>query len=116
MVAWRQCAIGHPTLFEMDTWEDGKEIILCRAGDENWIERQADWFAVGLLMPRELFLETVGHYSLGNRDAQWDLADIFGVTVTALVNRLRQFNLPYVTVEGDVRRSLAEERGQMRLI
>jgi IrrE N-terminal-like domain len=106
-----RAAIDHPTLFEIE----GDDPILCRAGDENWIERQADWFAAGLLMPQKLFLETVSHYPLGHRDVQRELASIFGVTISALVTRLRQFDLPHVTVDGDVVSSLAESRGQLRL-
>ena len=111
-----RAAIGHPALFDMEDEADApKEMIICRDGDENWIEKQADWFAAGLLMPRELFLETVEHYPLGHRDVQRELAGIFGVTISALVNRLRKYNLPHVTVDGDVISSLAESRGQLRL-
>jgi hypothetical protein len=108
-------AIDHPTLFEMDTEEDDpKETILCRAGDDAWIEWQADHFAACLLMPKDKFIETAMTYTLGTRETQRELATLFGVSVTALVNRLRQFDLTHMTFEGEVVRSQSEKAGQMR--
>src|SRR5207249_2037123 len=45
--------LDHPSLFDgLGDEPDGADTIICRDGDDTWIERQANWFSAGLLMPK----------------------------------------------------------------
>jgi len=63
--------------------------ILCRDGDTEWREVQAETFAASLLMPEDL----VRHHSARIATREWPnvygLKARFGVSVSAMKNRLR---------------------------
>lgn len=117
-----QAALAHPSLSLFDDEAGGSdggapanESIICRDGDDTWIERQANWFSAALLMPKELFVPAATGMNLGTWPAQYELATRFDVTISALVVRLQQFGLAYVDDARRIFRSAAEAGGQMRL-
>jgi len=63
--------------------------VLCRDGDTGWREVQAEMFGASLLMPEDL----VRRYAAGLVTREWPnvyrLKAEFGVSVTAMKNRLR---------------------------
>jgi len=63
--------------------------VLCRAGDTGWREVQAEMFAASLLMPEDL----IRRHAAGCATREWPnvyrLKTEFGVSVTAMKNRLR---------------------------
>ena len=103
--------LDHPTLFDFDASDD-KEAIICRDGDDTWIERQANWFSSGLIMPKEMFLRKCASANLKRWDCRYELAEQFGVTVSALGVRLEQLGLSHVDEQGRFHRSIAERNGQ----
>lgn len=107
--------LDHPSLFDLDEEPDPSETIICRDGEDTWIERQADWFSAALLMPKEQFLEIACAYDFRNWQARYELAERFGVTISALGTRLNRLGLSYVDEQGRFFRSAAEARGQLRL-
>lgn len=107
--------LDHPTLFELDEEPDAREIILCRDGDDTWIERQANWFSAALLMPKQALIKAASGCDLRNWSARYQLAERFGVTISALGVRLSQLGLSYVDTDGGFHRSAAEAHGQQRL-
>lgn len=110
-----KAALDHPSLFEDDDERDPAETIICRDGDDTWIERQADWFSAGLLMPKEPFLEAARQVDLTRWRARYELAEQFGVTISALGNRLNRFGLSYVDEYGTIHTSAAVSRGQLAI-
>lgn len=80
--------------------------------EENWIERQADWFAAALLMPRFLLLARVR----GMQEITWHdvrrLAKKFNVSKQAMQIRLSHLNLIYVK-DGVLYRSRDQANGQL---
>ncbi len=75
---------------------EADQTILCRDGDDTWIERQANWYSSGLLMPRDLFLTVAGKFDLETQQSHHEMASVFGVTVSALRVRLNQLGLASV--------------------
>lgn len=106
--------LDHPSLFDLDEPEPA-ETIICRDGDDTWIERQANWFSAALLMPKEQFLEVACTYDFRDWDARYELAERFGVSISALGVRLNRLGLSYVDEQGRFFRSAAEAQGQLRL-
>lgn len=101
-----------PTL---DAGTDG-ERVFCRDGSDDWTERQADWFAAGLLMPEPHLNEAVSGYD----DISWSiiekLSEQFDVSKEAMKVRLERLGLAYVDEEtGRVYRSRGEAKGQQTL-
>lgn len=111
-----QGVLNNLPLFDYDGNEGSKpEAIICRDGDDTWIERQANWFAAGLLMPKDLFLRKASPLDLQRWQSRYELAERFGVTISAVGVRLGQSGLSYVDEKGDIHRSKAERSGQMAL-
>lgn len=69
--------------------QDEAADVLCRDGDTGWREVQAEMFAASLLMPEDL----VRRYAAGLATREWPnvyrLRTEFGVSVSAMKNRLR---------------------------
>lgn len=114
--------LAHPTLslFDDEPVDHNNsaaraEAIICRDGDDTWIERQANWFAAGLLLPKELLLPATAQVNLGSWNTLYALAEQFDVTISALVTRLQQFGLIHVDGNSLIVCSAAEVAGQMRL-
>lgn len=111
-----KAALNHPSLFDqIEDEPDPADTIICRDGDDTWIERQANWFSAGLLMPKEQFLEAAHRADLTKWRARYDLANHFGVTISALGTRLSRFGMSYVDENGRIHRSAAEAQGQVTL-
>ncbi len=108
--------LDHPTLFdEVGENSDSTETIICRDGDDTWIERQANWFSAGLLMPKETFLDAARRADLTKWRARYEMAEHFGVTISALGTRLNRFGFSFVDENGRIHRSAAEAQGQIAL-
>lgn len=60
-----------------------------------WMEDEANYFAMCLLMPEHLMREEVKKvvFDYGNDDAIKSLAKTFGVSTTAMTVRLSQLNI-----------------------
>lgn len=72
------------------------QTILCRDGDDSWIEKQANWYSGALLMPYDICLPIFKNSDLMDWQSLYDLTKQFGVTITALRVRLSQLNLRFV--------------------
>jgi Zn-dependent peptidase ImmA (M78 family) len=84
--------------------DDERAVVLCRGPIESKHDRrewQAERFAAYLLMPKELILKMSSDVDLFNWANLYQLKDIFGVSITALVRRLKDLHL--VTVNSDRR-------------
>jgi hypothetical protein len=64
-----------------------------RAGQTDWLERHADWFAAALLMPASVFVPIAEKHDLHNPRALQKLARTFDVSLAALRVRLSQLGL-----------------------
>jgi Zn-dependent peptidase ImmA (M78 family) len=106
-----QAALDHPVLpgFELP------ELFICRDGDRSWRERQAEWFAGALLMPRPLVLERAPQYDLLRWPSLYELANTFDVTISALRVRLAELHLTFVDPQGHLSASKKSCSGQMSL-
>lgn len=78
------------------------QTILCRDGDDSWIERQANWYSGALLMPYDICLPVFKSSNLMEWKSLYQLADQFGVTITALRVRLRQLKLGFLNDENTI--------------
>lgn len=91
------------------------QTILCRDGDDSWIERQANWYSGALLMPYDICLPMFKDSNLMDWRTLYQLADQFGVTITALRVRLGQLRLKFADAEQVV--VIGEKGlGQMRFV
>lgn len=76
-----------------------QKTYLCRMNHRDRIELQADRFSAALLMPKKLieksFLE-IPEYQRYCWSTLYNLKDTFGVSISALVNRLSGLHLLYV--------------------
>jgi hypothetical protein len=99
----------------LDAGTDG-ERVFCRDGSDDWTERQADWFAAGLLMPEPQLKEAVSGYDSMSWTIIEKLSEQFDVSKEAMKVRLEQLGLAYVDEEtGRVYRSRGEAQGQQTL-
>ncbi|MBZ5639203.1 MAG: hypothetical protein LAO51_10690 [Acidobacteriia bacterium] len=94
--------------------EEGRELLRQLRGraDEPDEARAVNRYAAALSMPRELVFE---HASKINRTAWrnlYPLAELFGVTISALRVRLEQLNLLYVAEDGSLFESRERAFGQ----
>jgi hypothetical protein len=83
-----------------------REIVLCRGpvDDEGKRrERQAERFAAFLLMPRDLLQQACASANVYEWRALYQLRDQFGVSITALTNRLKDLRLITITADGHIR-------------
>lgn len=99
----------------LDHWPDGVRVF-CRDGSDDWTERQADWFATGLLMPEPHLREAVGRYDRMSWSTITGLSKDFDVSKEAMKIRLQRLDLPYIDEErGRIYRSRGEAEGQQTL-
>ncbi|MCS4044570.1 hypothetical protein GGQ00_003030 [Salinibacter ruber] len=92
------------------------ERVFCRDGSDDWTERQADWFAAGLLMPEPRLRDAVGRYNRMSWPIIEKLSEQFDVSKEAMKVRLEQLGLAYVDEEtGRVYRSRGDAQGQQTL-
>lgn len=109
--------LDYPSLFDMVEGNlDPYNTVICRDGDNTWIERQANWFSAGLLMPKTIFIDAASRVDLNNWHNHYELAERFGVTISALGTRLNRFGLSYVDEQGQLHRSVSEAYGQKTLM
>jgi hypothetical protein len=66
-----------------------------RAGQTNWLERHADWFAAALLMPASIFVPIAESSDLYDARVLKKLARTFDVSLAALRARLSQLGLSF---------------------
>jgi len=77
------------------------ETVFCRGrNDESWLEKHADWFAAGLLMPRDLFKDVARSLDLTSWPNVLKLKDLCDVSLTALCVRLEQCGCRWVNRDG----------------
>ncbi len=105
-----KAALDHPKLFDYEA-----DCIICRDGDDTWIERQANWYAAALLMPRQLFKQVAQEHDLLKWKSLYRLAEHFGVTISALCIRMKQCGMSYVDEQGRIHKSIADYVGQETL-
>ena len=113
---WR-LHVAHPQLTTpaLDSSTDG-ERVFCRNEEKNWTERQADWFAAGLLMPEELVIEAARRYERITWKVINQLSERFQVSREAMRIRLGRLGLAYVDEEtGEIYRNRNEASGQQGL-
>jgi len=92
------------------------ERVFCRDGSEDWTERQADWFAAGLLMPEPHLREAVSQHSRMTWSTIEGLSENFDASKQAMKVRLERLGLAYVDENtGRVYRSRGEAEGQQTL-
>jgi hypothetical protein len=92
------------------------EHVFCRDGSVDWTERQADWFAAGLLMPEPRLNEAVSSYDSMSWAIIEKLSEQFDVSKEAMKVRLERLGLACVDEEtGQVYCSRAEAKGQQTL-
>jgi IrrE N-terminal-like domain len=103
--------LDHPVLPGLEL----PELFICRNGDRSWREKQAEWFAAVLLMPRPLFLPIARQFDLLRWASLYDLARTFDVTISALRVRLAELNLTYIDTRGHLYASKDAYFGQMML-
>lgn len=103
---------GSPPL---DEGADG-ERVFCRDGSADWTERQADWFAAGLLMPEPAIRKAAARYERMSWSTITELSEDFNVSKEAMKVRLQRLNLAYIEDDtGRVHRSRGEAQGQQTL-
>ncbi len=93
-----------------------KERVFCRDGSDDWTERQADWFATGLLMPEPHLRGAVTHYDQMTWSTVTGLSEDFNVSKEAMKVRLQRLDLAYIDENsGRIYRSRGESEGQQTL-
>jgi plasmid maintenance system antidote protein VapI len=99
----------------LDTGIEG-ERVFCRDGTDDWTERQANWFATGLLMPEPHLREAVSQYKRMTWSTIRRLSEDFDVSKEAMKIRLQRLNLLHVDEDtGRIYRSRDEAEGQQTL-
>jgi hypothetical protein len=109
--------VDHPkrSSVPLDKAEDGEQVF-CRDGADDWTERQADWFAAGLLMPEPHLRNAVAQYRRISWSAIKSLSDSFDVSKEAMKVRLQILDLVYIDDDnGQLYRSKKEAEGQQNL-
>lgn len=91
------------------------ENYLCRDGKSDPREIQAEKFAAFLLMPRHLILQEIEGLDLTKWPTLYRLRDLFGVSITAMKNRLTGMGLIYV-VDKQIFHSEVEANGCVPLL
>ena len=73
--------------------------LICRAGDRDFKEIQANKYAAALLMPENIVKETLLHKDFYNWPTLYKIAESWNVSITALKNRLEKLQLLYFDEE-----------------
>lgn len=114
--------VGHAVLHLPQTvglqpllWRTDDVIALCRSGQHDRREIQAERFAAYLLMPESLLRTAVGTRPITSWQQLYQLRDTFGVSITAMRKRLETLNLVYVDTQRKVFPSREVATGQKRL-
>jgi hypothetical protein len=95
--------------------EDGGRVF-CRDGSDNWTERQANWFAAGLLMPAPHLKDAVTGYDRLSWTIIEKLSEDFDMSKEAMKVRLQRLDLAYFDDDtGRIYRSRNEAKGQQSL-
>lgn len=113
---WR-LHVAHPHLCAptLDSGASG-ERVFCRDDKNNWMERQADWFAASVLMPEDLVISAVRQYGEVSWRVLNTLAAQFEVSRQAMRIRLERLRLAYFDEEtGQIFRSRDKAFGQHSL-
>lgn len=71
---------------DKELWNEQKNATYYRSGD-SLMEYQANEFAAALLMPQKKYKEIMEKYSVGNKVRTDEIANYFGVSVSAASNR-----------------------------
>lgn len=95
-----------------------KPLVICRDGDKSNIEIQANKFAAALTMPESILKPRIISIKSKNRLSWHDiylLKDEFGVSVSAMVNRINNLKLAYIE-EKAIFNNIEEANGQLSLL
>ncbi len=90
--------------------------FLFRGEKQSWDERNAHLFMSYLLVPQELLDHLVKRIQIFDWPFLYSLRDKFDVTISVIRIRLERMGLLYVDNEGNIHRSRAEYKGQVRMI
>lgn len=85
------------------------------SSESRWVERQADWFAAGLLMPKELVIRVAQQYHDITWEAIREMSNQFEVSRKAFRIRLENLGLIYVDAKNRICRSPDTDTGQTSL-
>lgn len=95
---------------------DKQVSMICRAGDSNFKEIQANKYAAAILMPSILVKETLANIDYCNWSTLYNLAENWHVSISALKTRLETLNLLYCdTKTKTLYKNKALANGQQRL-
>ena len=86
-----------------------------RASDHYWRERQADWYAAALIMPKDLFIPVVRDQNPTDKNDYHDVAKLFDVTFTALNYRMRRLGFAHFDKNGALRQPGDQDADQLSL-
>lgn len=87
------------------------QTFLCRGDKKDSREIQAERYAAYLLMPHHLVISEIAGLDLTRWRTLYELKDKFGVTITALKNRLVGLKLIYISQDGKIFHSEEESTG-----
>lgn len=77
------------------TINDVSVSLICRDGDNNFKELQANKYASALLMPEPIVRESLKNKDILNWPALYKIAEDWNVSISALKNRLEALNIFY---------------------
>jgi Zn-dependent peptidase ImmA (M78 family) len=89
------------------------QCYLCRQKRGDSREIQAERYAAYLLMPHHLLMTVMEGRDITRWPTLYDLKDQFGVTISALKNRLVGLGLIFVSPDGKIFHSEAEYKGNL---
>ena len=90
--------------------------FLFRSEKQSWDEKNAHLFMSYLLVPQELLDPMIKGIQTFDWPFLYSLRDMFDVTISVIKIRLERMGLLYVDKEGNIHRSRAEYKGQVRMI
>jgi len=97
--------------------EEGRDLLrkIRQRSDESDEERAVNRYAGAILMPRDLVTEAAVRIERTRWSDLYELAERFGVTISALTVRLQQLNLLWIK-EGQPYESREAATGQQKLV
>lgn len=90
--------------------------FICRDGDKSWEETTANRFAGCLLMPKQLLIPQIKKINRTSWPELYHIAEIFGVTISALTVRLSELKLLYIDDQRKIYHSAQEYKGQQSFL